>query len=89
MDFTNDALVWGSWKDFVEEYFKPAMLKSDGTIDYYLDPYDLTKKTDGVTASDVANTSYDGNAMLIVKPIYYNIGRISPTKIRVRFSNYK
>lgn len=89
MDFTNDALVWGSWKDFVEEYFKPAMLKSDGTIDYYLNPYDLTKKADGVTASDVANTSYDGNAMLIVKPIFYNIGRVSPTQIRVRFSNVK
>lgn len=88
MDFTNDALVWGDWQDFVEEYFRPAMLKSDGTIDYYLDPNDLTKKADGVTASDVANTSYDGNAMLIVKPIYYNIKR-SAAKLEVRFSNYK
>lgn len=89
MDFTNDALVWGDWQDFVEEYFRPAMLKSDGTIDYYLDPNDLTKKADGVTASDVANTSYDGNAMLIVKPIYYNIERIGAYQVRVRFSNVK
>lgn len=42
---------------------KPCMVKSDGTIDYYLDPDDYTKKEDGVTASDVSNTSYDGNAM--------------------------
>jgi hypothetical protein len=39
------------------------MLKSDGTVDYYLDPNDYTKKADG-TASDIANTSYDGNAMM-------------------------
>lgn len=89
MDFTNDALVWGSWQSFVEEYFKPAMLTSAGVIDYYLDPDDLSKKADGVTASDVSNTSYDGNAMLIVKPIYYNISRIGTTQIRVRFSNVK
>ena len=42
---------------------KPCMLKSDGTVDYYLDPDDYTKKTDG-TASDVGNTDYDGNAMM-------------------------
>ena len=43
---------------------KPVMLKSDGTIDYELNPNDYTKKADG-TASDVANTSYDGNAMAL------------------------
>jgi hypothetical protein len=39
------------------------MVKTDGTVDYYLDPDDYTKKADG-TASDVANTSYDGNAFM-------------------------
>lgn len=42
---------------------KPCMLKSDGTVDYYLDENDYTKKADG-TASDVANPDYDGNAMM-------------------------
>ena len=42
---------------------KPCMVKYDGTIDYYLDPDDYTKKEDGVTASDVSSTSYAGNAM--------------------------
>jgi hypothetical protein len=41
---------------------KPVMLKKDGTIDYYLNENDYTLKADG-TASDVANTSYNGNAM--------------------------
>ena len=49
---------------------KPCMVKSDGTVDYYLDPNDYTKKSDG-TASDVANASYDGNAMMEWPLIYY------------------
>lgn len=64
MDYANSAFNYGDWADvwFVADN-KPLMLKSDGTVDYYLDPDDYTKKADGVTASDVANTSYDGNAM--------------------------
>ena len=41
---------------------KPCMVKSDGTLDYYLKADDYTYKEDG-TSSDVANTAYDGNAM--------------------------
>ena len=62
MDYTNDVFNYGSWEN---AFFmpRPCMLKSDGTVDYYLDPNDYTKKEDG-TASDVANTAYDGNAMM-------------------------
>lgn len=62
MDYTNDVFDYGSWEN---AFFmpKPCMLKSDGTVDYYLDPNDYTKKLDG-TASDVANDQYDGNAMM-------------------------
>lgn len=42
---------------------KSCMLKYDGTVDYYLNENDETKKADG-TASDVANSSYAGNAMM-------------------------
>ncbi len=53
---------YGSWEN---AFFmpKPCMLKSDGTVDYYLDPNDYTKKVDG-TASDIADANYDGNAMM-------------------------
>lgn len=63
MDFSNGVFNFGSWGDmwFVTGN-KPLMLKSDGTVDYYLDPSDYTKKEDG-SASDVSNTNYDGNAM--------------------------
>ena len=63
MDFTNGVFDYGSWADvwFVADN-KPLMLKSDGTVGYYLNPNDYSKKKDG-TASDVANIDYDGNAM--------------------------
>lgn len=62
MDFTGGSFDYGSWADV---FFMPrsCMLKSDGTVDYYLKDSDYTKKADG-TASDVANASYDGNAMM-------------------------
>ncbi len=62
MDFANDVFDWGSWAN---AFFlpRPCMLKYDGTVDYYLDPEDYTKKADG-TASDVANAAYGGNAMM-------------------------
>ena len=62
MDFVNSRFDWGSWEN---AFFlpRPCMLKSDGTVDYYLDPNDYTKKING-TASDVANADYDGNAMM-------------------------
>lgn len=62
MDFTNGVFDYGSWKD---AFFmpRPCMLKYDGTVDYYLDPNDYSKKEDG-TASDVADDTYGGNAMM-------------------------
>jgi len=53
---------YGSWSN---AWFlpRPCMLKSDGTVAYYLNPNDYSKKTDG-TASDIADASYDGNVML-------------------------
>lgn len=63
MDYDSGEFDYGSWED---AFFmpRPCMLTSAGTVGYYLDPDDYTKKEDGVTASDVANTSYGGNAMM-------------------------
>lgn len=53
---------YGSWES---AFFmpRPCMLKFDGTVDYYLNRNDYSKKADG-TASDVADLSYPGNAMV-------------------------
>ena len=66
MDASTGEIDLGGWASawFVTGN-KPVMLKSDGTIDYELNPNDYTKKADG-TASDIANTSYDGNAMALI-----------------------
>jgi len=62
---SSDSFDYGDWKIAAGEKFmpRPCMLKNDGTVDYYLDPNDYSKKEDG-TDSDVANTSYKGNAMM-------------------------
>lgn len=73
---------YGDWQSvwFVRDN-KPLMLKSDGTVDYYLDPNDYSKCAEPVTRtvivdtdtqatesitftdSEVADSTYDGNAM--------------------------
>lgn len=62
MDFTNGKFDWGSWRDafFIP---KPCMLRSDGTVAYYLNENNYALKEDG-TASDISNDSFDGNAMM-------------------------
>lgn len=61
----------GSWgKAFFVP--RPCMLKFDGTVDYYLDPNDYSKKADG-TPSDYNNLAYNGNAMLEFDLIWYKL----------------
>lgn len=53
MNYTTGIFDYGSWADvwFVAEN-KPCAVNYNGTVDYYLDPTDYTKKADG-TASDL------------------------------------
>lgn len=62
MNYATGKFDYGSWE---RAFFmpRPCMLKSNGYVDYYLDPNDYSKKLDG-SVSDIANTSYDGNAMM-------------------------
>lgn len=72
MNFETGVFDYGDWATawFIQN-LKPCMLKNDGTVDYYLDPNDYTKKADG-TPSDVANLEYEGNAMMEWgKPVFY------------------
>jgi len=67
MNFGTGVFGYGSWQTFVEDVSRPVMLKLDGTVDYELSRSDFTKKSDGITASDVSNTAYVGNAMIEFK----------------------
>ena len=64
-----DSFNYGSWQN---AFFmpKPCMLKYDGTVAYYLNPNDYSKKIDG-TPSDVANPDFEGNAMMEWRLIWY------------------
>ena len=63
MNYGSGVFNWGDWSE--DEFFmpRPCMVKYDMTVDYYLNPNDYSKKIDG-TASDIANSSYNGNAMM-------------------------
>lgn len=66
MNLSTGIPSYGSWTRTGKAKFlfpKSCMLKYTGLVDYYLNEDDETKKEDG-TASDVANSSYAGNAMM-------------------------
>ena len=71
MNFDTDTFSYGDWPSTPGEKFmpRPCMLRFDGTVAYYLDPDDYTKKEDG-TPSDAANISFGGNAMMEWPKIY-------------------
>lgn len=65
------AVALNDWADHpVIRANKPYMVKADGTPDYRLSETDYTKRADGVTASDVSNTDYDGGAFAWFPKIY-------------------
>ena len=66
------AFDYGSWANafFIP---KPCMLTFDGVVDYYLDPNDYSKKTDG-TPSDYNNLAYNGNAMMEFPIVWWKAG---------------
>ena len=62
---------YGSFADFwfVKEN-KPVMLNNDGTEAYDLKPDDYDYKANGGEKSDVANSSFNGNAMSKIPKVY-------------------
>lgn len=70
MNYTSGEFEYGDWKPFCDAINRPVMLLYNGTVDYELHRDDQTKKLDGVTASDVANTAYGGNAMAEFKRLW-------------------
>ena len=63
MNFSGGGFDYGDWGDiwFVKNN-RPVMVRTDGTVDYELNHENHALKLDG-TPSDIANTSYGGNAM--------------------------
>lgn len=71
VDLSTGTPHYGDWDpngehaDQVRFLFpRSCMLKYDGTVDYYLDENDETKREDGITPSDITDNNYGGNAMM-------------------------
>lgn len=75
MDFSSRVFNYGSWRDAFFQP-RPCMLGYDGRVLYYLDPNDYSKKSDGAP-SDIANDSFEGNAMMEFPKIYW---KVEPTE---------
>lgn len=77
MNYNTGKFDWGSWNK--EDFFipRPCMLKSDGTVDYYLNEKFYNLRADSNKKSDISNPDYDGNAMMewgrYGKKIWYKI----------------
>ena len=71
MNFNTGVFSYGSWADiwFVRDNH-PCMLKADGTVDYWLQDDDYTKKYTNGSASDVSNTAYGGNCFSAIPLIW-------------------
>ena len=86
MDFVSDTFNWGSWR---KAFFipKPCALSYNGTVDYYLNPDNFTLKADG-SASDIADSAYEGNFMCEFPAIFVKVFKEN-NYINVLFSNIK
>lgn len=86
MDYSKGIFNYGSWGDsFIMSLFKPCMLKYDGTVDYYLNPDDYTLRVNG-EPSDVANTAYEGNAMVEIAQFWIKTAQ-EGSKVHVYIAN--
>ena len=85
LNTSTGAIAQNSWYgfDFLVQN-RPAMVRRDGTFDYWLNAVDYTKKIDG-SDSDVANVDYDGNAFAWIPKIYKREKKIGDDRI-VEFS---
>ena len=89
MDYTNGVFDYGDWGDawFIKN-LRPCMLNYNGTVAYDLDKNDYTKKANG-TASDVANQSFAGNAMVGIPTVWIKVDIKIPRRPKFMFADHK
>ncbi len=82
----NGNFSWGSWEDIIKNEFKirPCVLRNpQGTVNYYLDYDDFTKKADGTTAN---LTGADGDVMIeFGQELWWKFTRIG-SKLKIQLS---
>ena len=88
MDYENGVFDYGDWANvwFIKN-LRPCMLRYNGTVAYDLKKDDYSLRVDGVTASDVANASFDGNAMVGLPTVWVKVDTTAARKPKFYFSN--
>lgn len=87
MDFTAGKFDYGDWQDAFFMKFRPCFLNYDGTVEYYLDPDDYTKKEDGTTYTP--GLKDNGNVMIEFPKVYWKIKPINEDVAEVYISDAK
>ena len=88
MDYTEGKFNYGDWaKAFFMSLFKPCMLNPDGTVKYYLDENDYSLQADGVTPSEISDTTQTANAMVEIGQIWIKEEELSGGDMRVCIAN--
>lgn len=80
------TISMNSWDNiFPYNQIKPCVVKNDGTVNYYLNPNDYTKKIDG-TASVLSGA--DGQVMVEFPKVYWKIEKTGKT-LKISMSDSK
>lgn len=91
MNFETGVFNYGGWEN---AFFmpKPCMLKYDGTVDYYLDPNDYTKRVDISIPEDYKPVNYlkrtGNNVSYINTDIYINSYATTKADMAIKFENW-
>ncbi|UGB31718.1 hypothetical protein [Metabacillus sp. B2-18] len=81
----NGAFSYGSWADkFPFNQIKPCVLKSNLTVNYYLNPNDYTKKLDGSVADITSGAA--GDVMVEFPKLWWKLEKIG-TDLYVRYAD--
>ena len=64
----NYNILGAAYRTDIQERMRRCVLNAEGTVKYYLDPYDSTKKADGTPA---ILDGTDGNVMVEIPKFYY------------------
>ena len=84
---SDNVFSMGDWENsWIIQRMKPCMLKYNGQVAYYLNKQDYTYKADG-SASDVANTNFEGNCMIEHGQYWIKITATTNGLIHVRIAN--
>ena len=88
MNYATGEFDYGDWKKaFFMSLFRPCMLNPDGTVKHYLYENDYSFQADGITPSDIANTTQTANAMVEIGQIWIKEENLEGGAMKITIGN--